>query len=115
MATEKNFELKVRKFLDSEGCYEIKFFANGYTKSGIPDVLACCNGYFVGVEVKAPKGTPSELQKRNIKKIQECSGIALVLYPDQFEDFKRLVNHLMCDELECAWRIERQINERWND
>ena len=62
MAEEKRFETKVKNFLESQGAYFVKFFANSYTKKGVPDVLACVGGYFVGIEVKAQNGHASELQ-----------------------------------------------------
>jgi len=91
MRAEKNFENRIKKFLTEQGCYHFKFFANGYTKRGIPDLVACVNGYFVGIEVKADNGKPSELQLYNIRKIQEAGGIATVLYPKDFEEFKKLI------------------------
>lgn len=91
MGKEKQFENRIKKFLTEQGCYHFKFFANSYTKRGIPDLIACVNGYFVGIEVKAENGKPSDLQLYNIKKIQESGGIGLVLYPKDFEDFKDLV------------------------
>ena len=114
MAAEKNFENRLKKFLEDEGCWFVKFFANAYTKSGIPDILCCCNGYFLAVEVKAPNGKPSELQKWNIQKINDSSGIGVVLYPDQFDDFKKLIRHLSDGEDFEAWQIATKINERWD-
>lgn len=114
MAQEKNFENRLKKFLESEGCWFVKFFANAYTKSGIPDLLVCCNGYFVAVEVKAPNGKPSELQKRNIRKINEACGIGVILYPDQFNDFKELIYKLNSDDEMTPYLIRNKINERWN-
>ena len=113
MAAEKNFENRLKKFLEAENCWFVKFFANAYTKSGIPDILCCCNGYFVAVEVKAPNGKPSELQKWNIKKISEASGIGIVLYPDQFDDFKDLIHSLKDGKEMEAWKTAYIINERW--
>lgn len=72
----------------------MKFFANNFTKSGIPDILACVNGYFVGVEVKAQNGKPSELQLYNIRKIREAGGFAVVLYPSGFDKFKQFILNL---------------------
>ena len=92
MAGEKNFENRIKKFLKDENCWFIKYWAGAsYTKDGIPDLLICCNGFFIGAEIKAKNGKPSELQLYNIKKIQEAGGIALVLYPNQFDDFKNLI------------------------
>jgi Holliday junction resolvase len=95
MASEKQFENKIKKFLKDEGCWFLKYWAGAaYTKSGIPDLLICCNGYFLGVEVKAPRGKPSELQLWNIEKIKEAGGIGLVLYPKDFDSFKELIHKL---------------------
>lgn len=113
MGAEKNFESRVRKFLNDEGCYEVKFFANSFTKSGIPDILCCCNGYFIAIEVKAPNGKPSELQKWNINKINDEGGYGVILYPDQFDKFKELVYCLYCNQRAKAGLILEQINERW--
>lgn len=113
MGSEKNFENKIKKHLDEQGCYYIKHFANAFTKVGVPDILACVNGYFVGIEVKAPKGKPSELQLYNIEKINESGGIGVVLYPNQFEDFKYMIHCLIeAYDME-AWRTAHRINERW--
>lgn len=94
MAGEKNFENKIKKFLKDEGCWYVKYFANRNTRSGVPDLLACVNGYFVAIEVKAENGKPSDLQLWNVKQIREAGGIAIILYPDQFDKFKELVMSL---------------------
>lgn len=92
MAAEKNFENRVKNYLKEQGVYFIKYWGGAaYTKSGIPDVLACCNGQFMGVEIKAPKGKPSELQIYNLRQIDQAGGLAILLYPDDFELFKALV------------------------
>jgi hypothetical protein len=113
IAAEKNFENRLKKFLEDEGCWFVKFFANSFTKSGIPDVLCCCNGYFVAIEVKAPNGKPSELQKWNIQRINLADGIGVILYPDQFDDFKKLIEWLNCDDVTNALYVANRINERW--
>lgn len=92
--SEKLFENQVKEYLKEEGCWFVKFFANSYTKKGIPDILVCCNGKFIGVEVKAAKGRPSELQIHNLKKIDAAGGYAILLYPDMFDTFKRLVQSI---------------------
>lgn len=73
----------------------MKFFANAYTKVGVPDILACVNGHFVGIEVKAPNGKPSKLQLYNIEEIKKSGGIAMVLYPKDFDTFKDIVYKLL--------------------
>lgn len=97
MAAEKNFENKVKAFLDSEGVWWVKFLGCGMTRAGVPDLLCCVNGRFVAVELKAAKGKPSELQVRELQRIRKAGGFADVLYPKDFEDFKRLVRELKAD------------------
>lgn len=95
MASEKNFENKIKKFLKEQNCYYIKYWGGGqFTKSGVPDLLICCNGYFVAVEVKAENGKPSELQLYNIDEIKKAGGFAMILYPNQFDDFKKFIKLL---------------------
>jgi len=88
---EKPFETQIRKFLDIEGCYCFKVWGGGFQQAGIPDLLICVNGYFVAVEVKGDKGKPSELQRYNIGKIKKAGGVAMILYPKDFEEFKQLI------------------------
>ena len=91
---EKDFEKKVKAFLKNRGCWVLKTWSNGVQRQGIPDLLVCCNGFFVGVELKAEKGRPSDLQLWNIEEIMKAGGIAIVLYPDQFERFKDMILEL---------------------
>lgn len=107
--TEKDFEKKVKKFLSDQGCWVLKTWSNGVQREGVPDLLVCCNGYFIGIELKAANGHPSELQKWNIKQIRNSGGIAIVLYPDQFEDFKTMVEQIRFgDEHDFDWWCGKQ-------
>lgn len=94
MTPEKRFETKIKNYIDSIGGWQVKFFANAYTKSGIPDLLCCINGYFVGIEVKADRGTPSELQLHNIRQIKKAGGFAFVVYPTGYNKLVKILNDL---------------------
>ena len=93
MAAEKIFENEIKKFLNKlPNTWYFKVWSGPYSKSGIPDIIACINGHFVALEVKAENGRASELQKRNIRLINECRGKAYIVYPKDFEELKeRLV------------------------
>lgn len=114
MATEKIYENKIKKFLEDKGCWYVKFFANAYTKSGIPDLLVSCNGYFLGVEVKAPHGKPSVLQIHNLHKIDESGGFGILLYPKDFELFKNFVDCLIAGDVEIALENYKVLKGRWS-
>lgn len=100
MAAEKQFENKVKAYLKEQGCWFVKYWSGSsmkgkkFTKDGIPDLLVCCEGYFLGVELKAENGKPSELQLWNLDQIKKAGGIGIVLYPHEFEDFKHLIEAL---------------------
>ena len=97
--SEKNFENKIKKYLKDNGAWFLKYWGGGeYTKAGIPDILACINGYFVAIEVKAPNGKPSELQLYNLREIEKAGGYAFLLYPKQWEDFKEFIGDLAASE-----------------
>lgn len=92
MAKEKDLEDKVKRFLRDNGCWYVKYWGGGgYTKSGIPDLLVCCEGVFLGVELKAPRGKPSDLQLKHLHRIRDSGGLAVLLYPRDLELFKNLI------------------------
>ena len=97
MGAEKIYENKVKAFIVDQGGWNVKFFANRMTREGIPDILACIAGYFVGIEVKSEHGRPSALQLYHCQKIREAGGFAFVLYPSGFDDFKKFVEGLKRD------------------
>jgi hypothetical protein len=101
MASEKSFENRVKKFLKDSGCYFIKYWGGGeFTKAGVPDILCCCNGYFIGIEVKAPNGKPSPLQIHNLKKIDESGGYGVLLYPKDMTLFKNFIDCIQAGDEE---------------
>ena len=79
-------------------------------KSGVPDILACINGYFVGIEVKAPNGKPSDLQIYNVNVINRRGGYAVILYPKDFGLFKQLTNCLNNHDKKGARKLVHIIN-----
>lgn len=92
---EKKFENKVKRFLKDHKCWVLKYFAGGqFGVAGVPDILVCNNGVFMGIEVKAEKGSPSPLQLHTIKQINNAGGVAFVLYPKDFEVFKNLIRYI---------------------
>lgn len=101
MAEEKDFENKVKDFLKNEcQAFFVKYWGGGrFTKSGIPDLLVCINGYFMGVELKASDGKPSKLQCKKLIQIVRADGMGLCLYPKDFEAFKEFCQRIRCGEI----------------
>ncbi len=92
--SEKTFEEKVKKHLKEQNIWCLKTWGNAIQRAGVPDLITCINGYFVGIELKSAHGRASKLQLWNIKKIRDCGGFAFVLYPSGYEKFKKFVDDL---------------------
>lgn len=104
MAAEKQFETKVKKWLETKGIYAIgkesnkmpvkpigwyfKVWGGGFQKAGIPDLIASVRGQTVAIELKAQDGHPSDLQIHNVKQMRDSGTDACFLYPSGFEEFK---------------------------
>lgn len=78
---EKTFENKIKDYLKSIGAYFIKTHGDRFSKVGTPDIIACVNGNFVALEVKATTGKPSELQLYHLKQIDLAGGFASIIVP----------------------------------
>jgi len=65
--------------LKANGVYYFFPATHGYGRSGIPDVICCVNGKFLGVECKAGDSSPTALQQRELEAIRAANGVALVI------------------------------------
>ena len=49
------------------------------------------NAVNLDVELKASTGRPTELQKQKVVQINQAGSIAMILYPEGFEQFKEII------------------------
>lgn len=96
MAEEKNIENKIKEYLKTvEGLFYFKEHGGMYGTAGIPDLIICYKGRFIGLEVKATNGKATPLQDATIRKINSAGGIALVV--KSVDDAKLIIEEV--DEL----------------
>lgn len=76
---EAKVKKKVKEILDQMGVYHFSPMQNGMGRAGIPDIIGCLDGQFIGIECKAGKGTTTALQERELTRIQNAGGYALVV------------------------------------
>ena len=78
---EKKVKRKIVDILKQYGMYYFYPVTGGYGASGVPDIVACYNGWFIGIEVKADlkKNKPTALQQKNLSEIAQHGGVALVI------------------------------------
>jgi Holliday junction resolvase len=95
MAKTPEGEIKdqVRKILDEVGAYYFFPAANGYGRTGIPDVIACIGGHFVGIECKAESKQPTALQQRELDNIEKAEGTGLVVNADNIGNLKNILEN----------------------
>lgn len=95
MATpESKVKKQVKKILDDVGAYHFSPMMDGYGRSGVPDIIACVKGKFVGIECKAGKNEPTLLQKHNMKLINQAGGLAIVINESNIEALLTLVKEI---------------------
>lgn len=83
---ESNFRKRIKPTLDSLP-NTILFSIQQSSIRGTPDILACINGNFVALELKASmKSKVSELQKYNLERITNKGlGYAFLVFPENWE------------------------------
>ena len=86
---------KIKKYLIKNGAYCENIWGGGFQAAGIPDIIACYKGVFLGIEVKLDYNKPSEIQKAKLKLINNAGGIGIVAYSidDVAEVLKEVDRH----------------------
>lgn len=81
---ESTLQRKILKALKPHGFFVV-IHGGPYQRVGLPDIIGCSRGRFVGLEVKLPgephPPTPSQLQV--LKEITRAGGIAAVVHSEQ--------------------------------
>jgi Archaeal holliday junction resolvase (hjc) len=85
MTPEAKVKKKAKMVLDNLGAYHFSPMTGGYGNSGVPDIVACYEGFFIAVECKAQKGKPTLLQLDNLKRIDASGGFSVVVNEDSVE------------------------------
>lgn len=88
MPSEQQIQTKIKDWLENNGAYVVKVVQA--TKAGVPDLLVCYKGMFIGIEVKrlSTKNNVSKLQRHNLNLIQAAEGKTIVAWDlDMVIDF----------------------------
>ena len=74
---EKDIVAAIMRHLKTvPGCFAFKEHGGMYGTAGLPDIICCYRGRFIGFEVKTPEGRLSKLQEITIAKIKAAKGEA---------------------------------------
>lgn len=61
-----------------------------YGTAGIPDIIICYRGRFIGLECKVGKNKPNVLQSLTIRRILQAGGYAMIVRT--VEEVKQLIS-----------------------
>lgn len=92
MTPEAKVKNKVVKLLKDAGVYYFYASTHGFGRSGVPDLVCCLQGKFVGIECKAGKNKPTPLQEKEMAAIRAAGGTTLVVNEENINDVKELIN-----------------------
>ena len=95
---EAKVKAKITKVLREEGVYYFFPTTGGFGRSGVPDIVCCVGGAFLGIECKAGKNKPTALQVREIEAIRRAGGVAIVANEDNWDVIRPLVRELSSKE-----------------
>lgn len=94
MTPEGKVKAQVKALFKARGVWFCMPMGQMYGRAGVPDFLACVNGHFLGVETKAKGGKPTALQKLEGSRIRDAGGHFLIIYPDNIDELKELLERL---------------------
>jgi len=107
---EGTVKAHAEKALKRLGCYYFLPSTGGYGRKGIPDIIVCHKGRFIGIECKfdADKNPPTKLQQLELAKIKKAGGIAIVF--DTNTTQKELVAMMNAEAMDnkdwTSWALE---------
>ena len=78
--SEQQIQRDIIKLIEARGGYVVKVISA--SRSGVPDLLVCWEGHFIGLEVKMPttRTNVSKLQSYNLQRIIESGGRSAVVW-----------------------------------
>jgi Holliday junction resolvase len=77
--SERTLTRQIIEALETMGAYVVKQHGSGLVRAGVPDLLICYHGRFIGLEVKTPKGRVSKIQEHELGRIHRAYGAAAVV------------------------------------
>lgn len=69
----------INRLKREQGLWLMNVHGDEMQRAGIPDIIGCYFGRLFGLEIKAPGGVVSEIQKYELRKIANAGGKAAVV------------------------------------
>lgn len=95
MTPETKVKNKIRSILKKYNVYFFMPRGTALGRNGIPDIICCINGCFVGIECKAGKNKATALQLYEQQQIKDNKGIAIVVNEDNIDEVEAICKHCL--------------------
>jgi hypothetical protein len=100
MTPEAKVKKRVRAELERrDGVYYFMPATGGYGRSGVPDIVGCFLGKFFAIECKAGTGKTTALQDRELTKIIQADGKAIVVNENNIHLVGEMLNEIQTQVL----------------
>ena len=71
---------KMMMHLEAGGGWWVKIHGSPFQRAGIPDIIGCYQGMFIGIEAKMPGNYPSQIQQYCINLLKKAGARVGVAY-----------------------------------
>lgn len=112
---ETALQLRIQTLIERRGGWVAKQHGSMIVRPGIPDLLICYKGRFIGMEVKVKDNTPSKQQGIELRNILKSGGITCVVWSKEQAEF--LLNEIDKLDIREPNKLLHNINidtgEKW--
>lgn len=86
---EAQIKRDIKRYLESVGAFWSAVKGGAHSKTGDPDLIACHQGRYYGIEAKTDIGRQSEWQKLRQAEIEKAGGVYILAR--SVEDVKKVI------------------------
>lgn len=91
MTPEGKVKERVKKLLKENDVFFFMPKGSTYGTQGIPDIICCIRGLFIGIETKAGHGVPTAMQKEQMHRIIENGGYTFCINERNFDELREWI------------------------
>ena len=85
----------VRAILKERGAYFFFPVAGALgSRNGVPDIICCYRGRFIGIECKAGKNQPTGLQLAQLEAINAAGGVGIVINESNIDGVEGILDQI---------------------
>lgn len=76
---ETTFVNKIKSYLKTQGAFPVKIHGHEQQHQGLPDLIICYKGRYLGIEAKLDSNKATELQRLTLMNIIKTGGIGIIV------------------------------------